>query len=313
MITSQSSKHALPFFLICILFINLQLINQPSPFEDLEVATLPTQQKSNREIAWCPSATSCGFVHRHCKPCRRRWLIILSMGRSASTTLTHQMWKLPGIHMGGEENNLVEKLRDAFNSTLTKLETYQNDTGAWIHEPVSKEIISCSTQNALEAINPPPSNLDKDDLILGFKANMLFDTEDVTGTARFLQEAFPCARFLINHRSAESVKESMVRIDFWMNNRTLEDIEGQIQNLRHIGKLLPESQTHFLDSGKWTKNVTLLNEVVDWLGYSKECHFEEVLQFNTGGKRGYAHGKKTLTKMDPNCRYIGSSLSSTWW
>ncbi len=41
--------------------------------------------------------------------------------------------------------------------------------------------------------------------------------------------------------STESVKASMTRINFWQKNRTLDEIDGQIQNLINIGKLLPQS------------------------------------------------------------------------
>jgi hypothetical protein len=44
-----------------------------------------------------------------CKPCQRRFLIIFTVGRSASTTLTWMMDSLPGIRMSGENNDLLRK------------------------------------------------------------------------------------------------------------------------------------------------------------------------------------------------------------
>ena len=274
--------------------------------EDLEFLNVPNNDKGNKKTtAWCPSpAISCDFAHPHCQPCGRKWLIIVSLGRSASTTLTHQMWQLPGIHMGGENNDFVGKLQNSFLQTLNEPQ-FKKGKASWVHEPFSKEMVACSVQSALEAINPPPRDMiTNDDLVLGFKTvRLVGGNKNVTQTAKFLREAFPCARFLINYRSAEALKVSFDRIGFKKEEESVDEIQHLLDSLLQLGKSLPKSQTYFLDSGKWTKNVTMLNDMVTWLGYSEECHFQEVLRMNTKGK-GYDHDKTELT-MDPNCRYIG--------
>ena len=48
-----------------------------------------------------------------------------------------------------------------------------------------------------------------------------------------------------------------------------------------------------IDSEQWTNNVTVLNkEIVDWMGYSRECYFTKLLEYNTRDE-GYGNG---LTK-----------------
>lgn len=131
---------------------------------------------------------------------------------------------------------------------------------------------------------------------MGFKTIRLQHNKDLKAIVEFLQESFPCARFLVNYRSAEALKQSWESLDF-----TNERPEDAIERLKQIGHLLPESQTRFLNSTQWTRNITVLNEVVKWMGYSEECYFTELLQYNT---KRYEHSKTDL-RIDPNCRYIG--------
>lgn len=205
--------------------------------------------------------------------------------------------------MGGENNNFVGRMEQAFHGTLN-VGQYQRAKNAWVHEPFSKEIMACSVQTAFEAINPPPSDKITDDLILGFKTIRLHQNENVTQTAQFLRESFPCARYLVNYKSPEALKDSFDKVGFKKKGvTTLDEMQRKIDLTKQIGEALPESQTRFLDSEQWTKNITILNEVVEWMGYSKECHFTELLEFNTEGT-GY-HSGRTELKMDPNCKYLG--------
>ena len=305
---SAAFKVYWPVVILCFVLVLVQLDFQASFFSQLEwkpvsYSTKTTNTPIYREQAWCPSApiSSCGFVHDHCDPCGRRWLIIVSMGRAASTTLMNQMWTLPQIHMGGENSGLFFNLNKAFNQTLTAKSFNETDrVAAWAHEPVSKELLSCSIQNALEAINPPQNP--QENPILGFKTIRLkaSNTKKLKQIAHFLQESFPCAKFLINYRSAEKIKAS--RDVYFAKERPIDEIQKQLERLIKFGSFLPESQTRVLNSDEWTEDVSILNEVVDWMGYSKECHFTEVLQFNTD--EGYGNGITEL-KVDPKCRYLG--------
>ena len=62
------------------------------------------------------------------------------------------------------------------------------------------------------------------------------------------------------------------------------------------------SQAYLLDSAVWLKNVSVLNEMVKWLGFSEKCHFASLLAFNVGGK-GFEHGD-TAMKMQHACQKI---------
>ena len=66
-----------------------------------------------------------------------------------------------------------------------------------------------------------------------------------------------------------------------------------------------------LDSSEWTKDVSYLNQAVEWLGYDKACSFHDVLEFNTKADKkgqGYRHGKTKLNNIHPDCRYLVSNI-----
>ena len=48
---------------------------------------------------------------------------------------------------------------------------------------------------------------------------------------------------------------------------------------------------------KWTKDVEILNDVVDWIGYEK-CRFKEIVHENDGG---YATDNKTDLSVGDEC------------
>ena len=103
---------------------------------------------------------------------------------------------------------------------------------------------------------------------MGFKAIRLHGNEHVNRTARFLRESFPCARYLVNYKSPEAVKDSFDKVGFIKEGVPLDEVQRYVDLTKQIGEALPESQTRFLDSEQWTKNIAILNEVVKWMGYS---------------------------------------------
>jgi hypothetical protein len=243
-----------------------------------------------------------------CQPCQRRWLIIYAPGRTASTTLTEMMARLPGIRMAGENKNAVGQFHN-FEKLFDWTGTQEVPEGAFRHAKVSKVTWSCLAQQFLETINPPklngrgqvlpvpPQQPNDETTILGFKTIVLHKAETV-------KRLFPCARILVNIRSDTQsfMKSREVVFDQHYTKDTFDNITQQYIEFYH--QLGPE-RAYLLDSTAWTQNVSQLNDMLDWLGFSDQCHFDHVLQYNT---KRYDHGNTTL-EINPSCRYVGSSTT----
>ena len=97
---------------------------------------IATPPSSPLDRGWCPLAACRDSLL--CHPCRRRFLIIITLGRTASTTLTWMMDLLPGVRMGGE-NKAIENIQKMINATTSqnfKMKTsQQNRYGAHYHNP----------------------------------------------------------------------------------------------------------------------------------------------------------------------------------
>jgi hypothetical protein len=275
----------------------------------------------NYTSSWCPNAQCKGTPL--CYPCQRRWLIILTTGRSASTTLTEMMARLPGVRITGENNNLV----DRFESLLKGWpeEMIKGNAPAWFHNPIPEESWSCASQTVFTTANSPKlSNgelLESDEkTILGFKEIRLFVNENKKKSGSFLyptqvQEIakakvetlnylFPCSRFVVNYRSDMNSQLDSWKKQFNATNTTDTARILQVENdLLHSFHMLmgPSQRSFLLDSSEWTRNTDSINEMIEWLGFSPQCHFKEALEYNT--KNGY-YATKTDADLSDDCTYL---------
>jgi len=274
--------------------------------------------------SWCPGAVC--HDSDVCHPCQRRFLIVIATGRSASTTLTHMLGSLPGIRMSGENYNMLGLIRNLFDTIHKHVHPDVAMKDAWAHNPVPKGAFACAAQHMMETINPTlfqenSTLLTKDDsqTIIGFKtirfaARVDHASNDVQETdeelaevmVEFTKDTLPCARIIVDIRSdtvlqAESMKEKQGFIEE-LAIKGAEDLDERNARLREIAVRFGD-QAYFLDSTEWTKNISVLNAAVEWLGFHQSCFFRELLELNTRGT-GYDHGRTEL-KADPNCRYIG--------
>ena len=180
---SDSSNYAsdgwniIALVVICSLFLILQSYG----FRNLAIRATgrwSPYNTVNPHPSFCPQAT-CNNTP-HCKPCQRRFLIIIATGRSGSTTLMNLLDKLPNVRMAGENKgqliNDYATYRTLHDSIELELESTKGVEGAWKHFPISKQAISCPIQNLYEAINPPPEltvnfrgSYDDSQTIIGFK------------------------------------------------------------------------------------------------------------------------------------------------
>jgi hypothetical protein len=263
--------------------------------------------------SWCPNAKCQGTPL--CYPCQRRWLIVVTVGRSASTSLTRMLNLLPGVRMTGENNDLVGRFANLLQGSSPDM---LDGTGAaWFHNPIPKESWSCAAQSFFAFANPPKlqSNgelLESDErTILGFKTIRLFNSvlqkngntlsqlqvqEIAKNKVEALNRLFPCARFVVNFQSDKKREVAAWKRQFGATNTTkssqlLETEDHLLHMFHHIMGL---ERSYLLDSTEWTRNITVFNEMVDWLGFSPQCHFQAALEYNT--KDGYY-----ATKTEADC------------
>ena len=145
-------------------------------------------------------------------------------------------------------------------------------------------------------------------MILGFKTIRFhtgIEKSELPTAVNFVKEVFPCARIVVNLRSNTKKQAASQMQSFHRNQNNVTeltyDLELDNEKLRYVAELFGD-QAILLDSSEWTKNISSLNQIVEWLGFDKSCFFQELLEFNTE-KEGYGNGKESLN-MDPKCRYL---------
>jgi hypothetical protein len=276
---------------------------------------------------WCPVAKCQNS--EICQPCRRRFLIVIASGRSASTTLMWMLNSLPNVRLSGENQDLIKRMREMVDATrkyIKQAPPASSGDAAWYHNPLVTGSFACAVQPMMEVINPPnlTNNFNKSNeqnMILGFKTvrfhdrkspwgNTVIPKEELPAHIEFIKEVFPCARIIVNLRSNTKDQASSGNKAFPGVRKNITQVaagyEFQNEKLRYIAELFGEDQAVLLDSSVWTKNISVLNQAVAWLGFDKSCFFKQLLEFNTG-KYGYGHGKQKLKKIDPKCRYVGGA------
>lgn len=249
--------------------------------------------------------------------------MVITNGRSASTTLTWMLDSLPGVRMGGENFDVLQNIKDMMNATFHgAMKTSYSITSKntpWYHNPIPTGALACVSQKMIETIVPPlflnntrfPPKEEQE--IIGFKTIRLFQRTPLSCMSEmvsFLQEHFPCTRYLVNFRSNLQAQAKSQTTTFKKDMKDRDDLDKvvnrldhEVEWLLHFAKLMGDDRATILDSSVWTEDVSELNKAVRWLGFDDSCAFEKILELNT--KDGYgSQGPKTLT-MNPRCRYVG--------
>jgi hypothetical protein len=290
--------------------------------DDSNAKDLPQQVRAKRYnyegSKWCPKARC--YNSLLCEPCQRRYLIILSTGRSASTTLTWMMDSLPGIRMSGENNALLQD----FYMTHKKVFEDPNFIGGqgkrnpYGRHAIPEGALSCILQNTVELITPPehlpvPDADLEANTVIGFKTIRSHRPKtgfDIQRFAQYLKENIPCARYLVNYRSdVSAIAKSMQLNVARSENLTAveQEMKEEHQNLMALYDALGRDRAFLLDSSEWTKDVTVLNEAVQWLGFQDSCYFHELLEFNTVSRKDgkkYGNSKTSFSVSSSNCTSI---------
>eukprot|EP00581_Thalassiosira_minuscula_P002616 CAMPEP_0183743946 /NCGR_PEP_ID=MMETSP0737-20130205/65479_1 /TAXON_ID=385413 /ORGANISM="Thalassiosira miniscula, Strain CCMP1093" /LENGTH=460 /DNA_ID=CAMNT_0025979579 /DNA_START=186 /DNA_END=1568 /DNA_ORIENTATION=- len=247
-----------------------------------------------------------------------------------------KLGSLPGVRMAGENDNALRRIFMVSNSRqkttgfwLKKGSTggmYRKGNNAWQHNPVPSQGLACAEQHFIEAIIPPVLTEDgdyrysqpADGYILGFKTiRFVYELdgynaipeEDFNTYLKWFVNAFPCARIVINIRSDTKAQAQSQKNTFFRARNKIDvdeigvDIEDQNQKYVGLAEHLGD-RAYFLDSSEWTKNVTKFHGLIDWLGYSEECYFNHLLEYNAHHTYG-ANKNKAIYKHDKKCNYAG--------
>ncbi len=272
--------------------------------------------------SWCPYALCRNSPL--CTPCNRRYLFIITNGRSGSTTLLKMLNLLPGIRLSGENNGVMVSAASLERNLggVEDLLGQRNDVrdGAWMHNGIPAGALACSMQQIINTINPPPYRVQRrvnvtgspsiqeyDRFkILGMKTVRIGDSKlwDAKAVSNFFQTNFPCSKIVVNIRS-ERKKQVMssMRASWKESNQT--EIE---ERLRHSQGFLKEfyhelgpNRAILIDMKEWTKDISVFNAMVKWLGF-ENCEFKALLRENFNR---YQHDTTTDPGLDlDKCKAI---------
>jgi hypothetical protein len=130
-----------------------------------------------------------------CNLCSRKWIFIVSAGRSGSTTLMSMINEIPLFKIDGENNGLARQLFNLHKVAAAQKRNMRDRT-AWFKRNPSDEVgMRCAMQAyALAFLGEADSFAPHS--VIGWK-------EIRYGTAAeldFMREVFPCAKFIVNTR-----------------------------------------------------------------------------------------------------------------
>jgi hypothetical protein len=222
--------------------------------------------------------------------------------------------------MAGENNNAIQHIKDMIDSifSMKPMRIDSSRLSAWYHNPIPAGALGCVSQHMIETIVPPVM-LNKTHVvpraateIIGFKTIRLIpliSIDKIPGIVDFLNDHFPCTRYIVNHRSdLQDQAESQLTVFLHQQNATryvdeaVARLDLEVQRMLKFAELMGD-RAKVIDSSNWTQNVGHLNEAVRWLGFNDKCEFSGVLELNT--KNGYGTTGTTNVVIDPECRYVG--------
>lgn len=193
----------------------------------------------------------------------------------------------------------------------------KEEFGAFIHNPIPIGSMACVMQNLMRHLNPPDltdESLPFDDeeektKIIGAKLIRIQNAEwEPEDAARFFLENFPCARFIFNERSNIGNQLKSMDSAFWWTKKHGKDYREtkkdelieQIDFLKKLHNILGKSRSKLIDMTKWKDDVSILNNVVEWLGY-ENCSFDTMLHEN---HNRYKPDRETKLHMGENCQLV---------
>ncbi len=283
--------------------------------------------------SWCPKAE----CHNSpiCTPCHQRFLFILATGRSGSTSLLKMLNQLPNVRLSGENYNILyemSKLSSFFDKTERKRYFLKKETrlrgkimhdaveeGPFQHNAMPVHSMACVSQKLLRTINPPKllqPQMDEDEVSLPYnpheEANKIIGAKLIRipdgqwspiVSATFFQDNFPCSKFIVNIRSNQENQMNSMSSAFEISEEIMEEQRTKLENhtafLKDFQRHMGDEAARLIDMSQWKDDIGIINELLDWLGFNKDCHLKALVHEN---HHGYQRDKTTDMGIGENCR-----------
>lgn len=189
-------------------------------------------------------------------------------------------------------------------------------TGAWQHNPIPSQAMACPMQQILSTIDPPPHETLMKLNQPGHPSFEKYETSSIIGAkmiriqggewspmhaAAYFQKNFPCSRFVVNYRSDENGQAKSAINAGW--NADYEKLVGKLKLdndfLHSFAGALGTERAQLIDMNEWTKDISIINSVVGWLGF-QGCGFKSLLHENHDK---YERDNSTDLGIGTRCRY----------
>jgi len=213
--------------------------------------------------------------------------------------------KLPGLRLSGENYNELNGISNLFRNLLDHTSDFKYDVsvaeGPFMHNAIPNGSLSCAAQQLVNTLNPPRMEdmMERDfnhyeekesQMILGMKTVRLDEggvhAFSPAGAVKFLENNFPCSRFIIAKRSDHQAHAKSMYDNFngWdLSFDQFLDMSKSITSFYdEIQTRLGPDKARTVDLEKWMTDVEVLNDAVSWLGFTN-CRFEAVLHENHDG------------------------------
>jgi hypothetical protein len=202
------------------------------------------------------------------RPIGRRYVFIVTYGRSGSTLLMNIINSCEGCCIRGENNAALYNIYESYKNISAAKGEHESKslrpTSAWwgIHE-VNPEVYARRLAEVfIEEVIKPKA----DDLVCGFKEIRFSkkDVPDLQDYIDFMKAVFPGAKFVFNHRNISDVASSK-----WWNKTTnagkiIGEMDERLSELRS-----PESIFHFYYD-KALQERSHVQEMLAFLGLTYE-------------------------------------------
>ena len=203
---------------------------------------------------------SCITTLANCDLACLDWTIVLSMGRSGSTTVQEMISKLPGMNFYGEEGGLLRSIKDA-QDKISKRRLSISWRGS---EDKNVSTIACMTQKFYSERHGQTC-LERG-CRHGWKEIRYRSADEI----HLLQTFFPAARIILNYR--DKCEQNYTDVF----NRDCSRLDAGKEDFLKNAKILTNSfHLKFED----IDNLERYNELSVFLGY--DCKALHVLSYNT--------------------------------
>ena len=222
---------------------------------------------------WCSTAICSNSPL--CSPCQKRFLFIVGTGRSGSTTLLRMFNELLCDFQGKIMMSFVWLPNFPIICLNHPISTMiMEEEGAFMHNSIPTGSFGCVMQDLLAFMDPPPMSAQTSghvdeydtDRLLGMKTIRLHQDWKPWKAAQYFKDNFPCSKVIVNIRSDFKVTVKSMHERGW--DITEEDIKYATSFYKKFTEHMGEHAAKLIYLEEWKDDVGVLNDVVDWLGYT---------------------------------------------